>query len=68
MSGVEIKSELDMCNKNKSRDRFYRLHSSTDGGTNGSCPGRWMIEPEILLSSEAVHFGNQAGLGNGSMG
>ena len=22
----------------------------------------WMIEPEILLSSEAIHFGNQAGL------
>ena len=34
----------------------------TDGDTCGSCPEHGMIEPEILLSSEAIHFGNQAGL------
>ena len=34
----------------------------TNADTCGSCPEHWMIDPEILLSSEAIHFGNQAGL------
>ena len=63
MSEMEIKSELVICNQEQNLGTTSADPTvPTDGDTYGSCPGHQMIEPETLLSSEATHFGNQAGL------
>lgn len=63
MSEVEIKSELDVRNQEQNLGTTSADPTvPTDGGTYGSCPGHQMIEPETLLSSEAIHFGKEAGL------
>ena len=63
MSEAEIKSELDVCSQEQSLGTTSADPTvPADGDTYCSCPGHQMIEPETLLSSEAIHFGNLAGL------